>query len=133
MIKLTSKMKSTYKIGLENRRTKYLRRSVLHTSGSHCIFDRNRKNRLPWFSVRFVDNTYIGPSEAAMASVFTLQHQVRPLEAVRAIFRPLDSILQEKTQFLISRSIGLKAPKRRFSSALAVQSFQAMTYARLYQ
>ena len=52
MSKLTSKMESTHKIGLENRRINYLRPLVRQTRGSPVIF-AFFKNMPGWFPVGY--------------------------------------------------------------------------------
>ena len=123
MAKLISEMESTYKVGLGNRRIYFCDAMNVHTSGSHCIFEPNRKNRLAWFPVRFVFNTYIGASEAAMASVFTLQHQVRPLAAVRTNLKPLHCDIAAKKR--IFSSGGTYVRKRKTPFQLCTRAFSA--------
>ena len=95
MSKLTSKMKSTHKIGLKNKRINYLRFVVRQTSGSHVILffffqklarmvcSRILVQRVYWLIPR-----RIGPSLQLMAPSFNAQLNVVPYRGNTIVLEP---------------------------------------------
>ena len=85
MSKLTSKIKSTHKIGLGNRRINYLGPVVRQTSGSPGIFAFISKHRPGWFPVGYWFSACTGSYHARLDAACSWYSLLEFLAARRTI------------------------------------------------